>query len=43
LSPNIISDQVKKDEMGNACSTQGEKRNVCGKARREETTRKAKA
>jgi hypothetical protein len=29
-SPSIINDQVKKDEMRRACSTNGEKKNVYG-------------
>jgi hypothetical protein len=39
--------QVKENEMGRACNTNGEKRNIyieniCAKARRKETTRKTK-
>jgi hypothetical protein len=42
------NDQVKEDEMGRACSTNGKKRKayrifVGGKARRKETTRKTMA
>jgi hypothetical protein len=40
------NDRVKEDEMGRACSTneEGEEciQDICGKARRKETTRKIK-
>jgi hypothetical protein len=26
---NLVKDEVKEDEMGRACSTNGEKRNAC--------------
>jgi hypothetical protein len=46
FSPNIIkSDQVKEDEMGGACGTNGEEEHayfIGRRARRKETTRETK-